>query len=117
MIVFRLNDFMGRRDTHLVLEATVADCSSATETISNMTSSTTTPLSNSTQTTTSASASTHKSQAYGTTFGMPSGIKLSQFDGSDWSNWSGMLEALLMLHEAEDVFMVTSAPSGVDNDE
>ena len=115
--MFRLNDFTGRRDTHLVLEATVADCSSATETISNMTSSTTTPPSNSAQTTTSAGASTRMSQAYGTTFGMPSGIKLSQFDGSDWSNWSGMLEALLMLHEAEDVFTVTSAPSGVDNNE
>ena len=117
-IAFRLNDFTGRRDTYLVLEATVADCSSATETISNMTSSTTTPPSNSSQnTTTSAGASTRMSAAYGTTFGMPSGIKLSQFDGSDWSNWSGMLEALLTLHEAEDVFSVSSAPSGVDNDE
>lgn len=57
------------------------------------------------------------SAAYGTTFGMPSGIKLSQFDGSDWSNWSGMIEALLTLYEAEDVFTITSAPSGVDNDE
>jgi len=56
-------------------------------------------------------------QAYATTFGMPSGIKLSQFDGSDWSNWSGMLEALLTLHEAEDVFLMTLAPSGVDVDE
>jgi hypothetical protein len=55
--------------------------------------------------------------AYNTTFGMPSGIKLSQFDGTDWPNWSGMLEALLTLHEAEDVFTVTSAPSGVDEDE
>ena len=48
---------------------------------------------------------------------MPSGIKLSQFDGSDWSNWSGMLKALLTLHEAEDVFLMTLAPSGVDVDE
>jgi len=56
-------------------------------------------------------------QAYATTFSMPSGIKLSQFDGSDWSNWSGMLEALLTLHEAEDVFLMTLAPSGVDIDE
>ena len=54
---------------------------------------------------------------YNTTFGMPSGIKLTQFDGSDWSNWSGTLEALLTLHEAEDVFNLTSAPSQVDADE
>jgi hypothetical protein len=47
---------------------------------------------------------------------MPSGIKLNQFDGSDWSNWSEMLEALLTLHEAEDVFAVTSAPLGVEKD-
>jgi len=51
---------------------------------------------------------------YGTTFGMPSGIKLSQFDGTDWSNWSGMLEAVLALHEAKDVFTELSAPSGID---
>jgi transposase InsO family protein len=48
---------------------------------------------------------------------MPSGIKLSQFDGSDWSNWSGMLEALLTLHEAEDIFILISAPANVDADE
>src|SRR5258707_5012850 len=48
---------------------------------------------------------------------MPSGIKLSQFDGSDWSNWSGILEALLTLHEAEDVFALKMAPSRVDKGE
>ena len=64
-----------------------------------------------------AGATTRIAQAYNTTFGMPSGIILNQFDGSDWSNWSGILEALLTLHEAEDVFTVTSAPSGVDKDE
>src|SRR6202008_4521777 len=40
-----------------------------------------------------------------------------QFDGSDWSNWSGMLEALLTLHEAEDIFSMMSAPLGIDADE
>ena len=45
---------------------------------------------------------------------MPAGIKLNQFDGSDWSNWLGILEALLTLHEAEDVFAIKSAPLGVD---
>ncbi len=37
-IAFRLNNFMGWKDNHLVHEATIADCSSATETISTMTS-------------------------------------------------------------------------------
>src|SRR5260370_39127080 len=56
-------------------------------------------------------------QAYNTTFGMPSGIKLSQFDGSDWSNWSGILEPLLTLHQAEDVSALKMAPSRVDKGE
>src|SRR5712672_1374821 len=63
---------------------------------------------------TKVSATTCTNSAYGTTFGMPSGIKLSQFDGTDWSNWLGMLEAVLALHEAEDVFTELSAPSGID---
>src|SRR6266404_5550185 len=75
------------------------------------------PTGSSGSTPTPAATSTCMNQAYATTFGMPSGIKLSQFDGSDWSNWSGMLEALLTLHEAEDVFLMTLAPSGVDVDE
>src|SRR5487761_1078519 len=54
------------------------------------------------------------SNAYQTTFGMPSGIHLTQFDGSGWSNWSGTIEAILTLHEAEDVFTLTSPPSGID---
>ena len=49
-----------------------------------------------------------------TQFGMPSGITLPQFDGSGWSIWSGTIEAILTLHEAEEVFTTTSAPSGVD---
>ena len=77
----------------------------------------TTSPGNSGSTSKSADASTRMNNAYNTTFGMPSGIKLNQFDGTDWSNWSGMLEALLTLHEAEDVFAVTSAPSGVDKEE
>ena len=48
---------------------------------------------------------------------MPSGIQLPQFDGSGWSNWSGTIEAILTLHEAEDVFTLTSAPSGFDTDD
>src|SRR5579863_3014949 len=70
-----------------------------------------------TGTTTSAPASGssgYVSNAYQTTFGMPSSIHLSQFDGSAWSTWSGTIEAILTLHEAEDVFTLTSSPSGID---
>ena len=49
-------------------------------------------------------------------FGMPSGIHLPQFDGSGWSNWSRILEAILTLHEAEDVLLSESCPSSVNQD-
>src|SRR5229473_8352837 len=109
----------------LVHEATIADGSLATETISNMPSSSTTPAISPAADSTSSSGSTFSpanictclSQAYTTTFSMPSGIKLSQFDGSNWSNWSEELEALLTLHEAEDVFALKTAPSRVDKGE
>src|SRR5216684_6530811 len=109
-------------DIHLVHEAIIADGSSATETISIMPSSLTTPATppaadstgSSGPTSSPADSCTRIGQAYNTTFGMPSGIKLSQFDGSDWSNWSGILKALLTLHEAEDVFALKMAPSRVD---
>src|SRR5229473_671751 len=112
-------------DIHLVHEAIIADGSSATETISNMPSSLITPAAPPAADSTGSSGSTSSpadshtciGQAYNTTFGMPSGIKLSQFDGSDWSNWSGILEALLTLHEAEDVFALKMAPSRVDKGE
>src|SRR5258708_19310538 len=112
-------------DIHLVHEAIVADGSLATETISIMPSSSTPPsaplAANSTgssgSTSSPADTCTHLGQAYNTTFGMPSGIKLSQFDGSDWSNWLGILEALLTLHKAEDVFALKTAPSRVDKGE
>src|SRR5258708_39225705 len=109
----------------LVHEATIADGALATEPISIMPSSSTPlatpPAANSTSSSgsTSSPANTHTclGQAYSTTFGMPSGIKLSQFDGSNWSNWLGILEALLTLHEAEDVFALKMAPSRVDKGE
>src|SRR5713226_5419555 len=112
-------------DIHLVHEATIADGSLATETISNMPSSSTIPATppaadstgSSGSTSSPANTCTHLGQAYSTTFNMPSGIKLSQFDGSDWSNWSGILEALLTLHEAKDVFALKMAPSRVDKGE
>ena len=49
-----------------------------------------------------------------TTFGMPAGITLPQFDGTGWSNWSGILEALLALHKAEDMFTLDACPTGVN---
>src|SRR5258707_15061507 len=112
-------------DIHLVHEAIIANGSLATETISNMPSSSTTPAAPPAADSTGSSGSTSSTadsctcigQAYNTTFGMPSGIKLSQFDGSNWSNWSGILEALLTLHEAKDVFALKPAPSRVDKGE
>src|SRR5260370_1432522 len=112
-------------DIHLVHEAIIADGSSATETISIMPSSLTTPATSPAANSTSSSGSTsspadtctYLGQAYSTTFGMPSGIKLSQFDGSDWSNWSGIVECILTLYEAEDVFALKTAPSRVDKGE
>jgi hypothetical protein len=61
-----------------------------------------------------STGSTRVSNTYNTTFGMPSGIHLTQFDGSDWNHWSGILEAILTLHEAEDVFRFTYVPSGTE---
>ena len=44
----------------------------------------------------------HISNAYNTAFGIPPGVKLQQFDGSDWPDWSGTFEAILTLYKAED---------------
>src|SRR5258708_13422070 len=97
-------------DIHLVHEAIVADGSLVTETISIMPSSSTTPATppaadltgSSGSTSSPADTRTRLGQAYSTTFGMPSGIKLSQFDGSNWSNCAGILKALLTLHTTEN---------------
>jgi len=51
--------------------------------------------------------------AYASTFGIPTGIKLEQFNGSDWANWSGIMEAILTLHEANDLLRFRSAPTNV----
>src|SRR5712671_7239682 len=51
--------------------------------------------------------------AYGSTFGILTGIKLEQFDRSDWANWSRIMEAILTLHEAEDLLRFTSVPTNV----
>src|SRR5258708_9340198 len=44
-------------------------------------------------------------------------MKVSQFDGSNWFNWLGILEGFITLHEAEDVFALKMAPSRVDKGE
>jgi|HubBroStandDraft_3_1064219.scaffolds.fasta_scaffold53423_2 hypothetical protein len=46
-------------------------------------------------------------------FNMPLGITLPLFDGTEWQNWSGILKALLALHEAEDVFDLNTRPNQV----
>ena len=68
-----------------------------------------------TSTSTAAARSARKqiNNANGGQFGMPSGVKLEQFDGTGWNQWSGIMEAILTLHEAEDVIDLTSAPPKV----
>src|SRR5882672_9943941 len=55
--------------------------------------------------------------AFDTTFGMPAGIKLDQFDGLDWATWSGILEAILTLHEAEDLLRFTDVPGNITEEQ
>jgi len=56
----------------------------------------------------SAGTKDRVNNAYRSTFRILTGIKLKQFNGSDWANWSGIMEAILMLHEAEDLLRFTS---------
>ena len=109
-----------------MLKHTVAYCSSATETISNMSAQSTTPMAIPRGTKCSpstgkskipAGSSIHIGSTANTTFGMPAGITLPQFDGMGWANWSGILEALLALHEAEDVFLIDECPDDVNKDD
>jgi len=39
----------------------------------------------------------HINNAYSSTFAIPPGIKLDQFDGSNWPEWSGIIESILIL--------------------
>ena len=102
----------------------VADCSSATES-SHMSTptpntsaatgqTTSVPATTEPATNTPAGSGARLRQAYATTFGMPAGIHLTQFDGTGWTQWSGIIEAILTLHEAEDVFLLTAPPSHTD---
>ena len=62
-------------------------------------------------------ASTRVSNAHTSTFAIPNGIALTQFDGLDWANWSNTLEVVLCLHEAGDIVRHAAPPAGVDVDE
>ena len=42
------------------------------------------------------------SNAYNAAFGIPPRVKLQQFDGSNWPDWSGTFKAILTLYKAED---------------
>jgi len=48
---------------------------------------------------------------------MPARIKLDQFDGSDWATWSGILEAILTLHEVEDLLRFTDVPGNITEEQ
>ena len=55
--------------------------------------------------------------ASATTFNVPNGVNLPRFNGKDWANWSGTMEAILVLYEADDVIRYDACPSGVDVDD
>src|SRR6267142_1815067 len=52
--------------------------------------------------------STCLSSAGQSVFNMPVGITLPQFDGMEWHQWAGILEALLTLHEAASEKIISS---------
>src|SRR5579859_5987943 len=58
--------------------------------------------------------STRISNAHATTFSIPPGVNLPRFDGTSWPHWSGTLEAILSLYEADDVIYNRVAPLGAD---
>ena len=59
----------------------------------------------------------HISNSYNTTFGIPPRIKLIQFDGSNWSKWSGTFEAILTLYEADNHLHYHTCPFDADEAE
>jgi hypothetical protein len=70
----------------------------------------TAPATTGTTGTTGTTATTHISNTLLSTFRLPSGIALPQLDGSNWAHWSGTLEAILTLYEAEDVIRLSTNP-------
>src|SRR5882757_5660901 len=61
----------------------------------------------------SAGTKDRVNNADASTCGIPTGIKLEQFDGLDWANWSRIMEAILTLHEANDLLRFRSALTNV----
>jgi len=57
------------------------------------------------------------SNAYNVGFGIPSGVKMTQFDGTSWSDWAGTFEAIMTIYEAEDHLRFRTVPTGADPDE
>jgi len=55
--------------------------------------------------------------ATSSTFAIPYGIHFPIFNGEDWPHWSGTMEAILVLYEADDVIRHSTAPHGVDLDD
>jgi len=108
------------RGEHTVLKQTITYSSFVTETISTMSVQSATPTAAQPASTltgkgvATAGAITQLGTTGNTMFSMPAGITLPQFDGTGWSNWSGILEVLLALHEVEDVFILDACPAGVD---
>ena len=62
---------------------------------------------------TGADSKDHINNAYALTFAIPPGIKLDQFDGTNWLEWSGIIELILILQEAEDLLHLKVGPSNI----
>ena len=54
------------------------------------------------------------SNSYNAAFRIPPGVKLQQFDGSNWSDWLGTFEAILTLYETEDHLCYRIPPFDAD---
>src|ERR1700761_1343177 len=59
----------------------------------------------------------HVGNASQTTFTIPHGIHFPIFDGNDWAHWSGTMEAILILYEADNVIRHSTCPARVDKDD
>ena len=54
------------------------------------------------------------SNSYNAAFGIPPRVKLQQFDGSNWPDWSGTFKAILTLYKAEDHLCYCIPPFDTD---
>ena len=67
--------------------------------------------------TTGTSPPSHISNTNLGVFNIPAGIHFGVFDGENWPHWSGTVEAILVMYEADDVIHHDTCPSGVNADE